>query len=202
VLANDTDPDGNALHTGNKAGSTRVTLNANGGFTLAPAGGGSGTTGNVSFTYQALDTTNAASGTATATITMRANSRPTTVADAFTVPRCTTGSGTTCGGSYVPLALNLGSNDTDQDTQTIDVANQLPLAVARVRAGTTGGGSTSGITTNSRGIVTISGGNVTYRPRRNFAGTDTFQYRVKDKIGLESGATNARGWATVTVTVQ
>ena len=107
---------------------------------------------------------------------------------------------------YVPLTLNLGSNDTDPDTQTIDVANQLPLAVARVRAGTTGGGSTSGVTTNSRGTVTISGGNVTYRPRLNFAGTDTFQYRVKDKLGLESGddtpATGAQGWVTVTVTVQ
>lgn len=214
VLANDTDPDGNALHTGNKAGSTRVTLNANGGFTLAPAGGGSGTTGNVSFTYQALDTTNAASGTATATITMRANSRPTTVADAFTAPRCTVrvGTGSSCrtsgAGAYVPLTLNLTNNDTDPDTQTIDVANQLPLSVARIRAGTSGSGSTSGtLTTNNRGRVTFTGSaasgvNVTYTPIYNFAGTDTFQYRVKDRLGLEPSSNTNQGWVTVTVTVQ
>jgi hypothetical protein len=206
VLANDTDPDVNALHT-TAATIGRVALNADGSFSLAPAGGGSGTTGTVSFSYQALDTSNAASSTATATITVIGNRRPTAVADAFTVPRCTTGTGNTCltgAPNYVPLSLNLVNNDTDLDTQTIDVANQLPLAVARVRSQTSGTnlGNTTTITTNSGGRVAVSGGSVTYTPRRNFAGTDVFQYRVKDKIGLESGASNGQGWATVTVTVQ
>jgi hypothetical protein len=214
VLANDTDPDGNALHTGNKTGSTRVTLAANGGFTLAPAGTGGGTTGTVSFSYQALDTSNAASGTANVSINVIANRRPTTVADAFTVPRCTVrvGTSTTClttgSGAYVPVALNLTNNDTDPDTATIDVANQLPLSVSRLRAVASGNGITTGtLTTTSGGRVTFTGTtatgvNVTYTPIYNFAGTDSFQYKVQDKLGLTAGNTNAQGWATVTITVQ
>ena len=212
VLANDTDPDGNALHTGNKTGSTRVTLATNGSFTLSPAN----TIGTVSFSYQALDTSNAASGTANVSINVIANRAPTAFADAFAVPRCTTRvspTSTNCltgTGGYVPPALNLVSNDTDLDSQTIDVANQLPLAVARVRTQATGtnGGSTTAITTSIGGRVTISGGNVTYVPPYNFAGTDVFRYRVKDKIGKESGSTTTntnnlgQGWVTVTMTVQ
>jgi len=196
VLANDTDPDGNALHT-TAATTGRVTLNANGGFTLAP-----GAAGTVTFGYKALDTANAASGTATVTITVIANRAPTAFADAFTVPRCTFRlSGTIC---KTGTGFYLVSNDTDPDTQTIDVANQLPLAVARVRAQTSGtnAGNTTAVTTGSGGTVTISGGTVTYVPPYNFAGTDVFQYRVKDKLGLESGASAGQGWATVTLTVQ
>ena len=215
VLANDTDPEGNALHTGSKTGSTRVTLNLDGSFTLAPAGGGTGTTGTVSFGYRALDTSNAQSATAaTATINVIANRRPTTVADAFSVPRCTirVGTTTTCQtvgvGAYAPVLFNLPNNDTDPDTATIDVANQLPLSVASVRAGNTGNGITSGtLTTNNRGVVSFTGTAATgikvlYTPLYNFAGTDTFQYKVKDKLGTTAGNTNAQGWVTVTVTVQ
>lgn len=202
VLANDTDPDGDALHA-TPFSSARVTLATNGSFTLAPGG-----TGTVSFGYRALDTSNVASGTATVTISVIANRDPTAFPDAFTVPRCTFRlSGRTCrtgAGFYQPPPLNLVSNDTDPDTQTLDVANQLPLAVARVRAQTSGTslGSTSTVTTGSGGVVTISGGSVTYVPPYNFAGTDVFQYRVKDRVGGESGTSNGTGWATVTLTVQ
>jgi hypothetical protein len=168
-----------------------------------------GPAGTVSFTYRALDTSNAASGLATATVTVVNNRAPTAFADGFSVPRCTFRLGATknCrtgAGFYVPVPLNLVSNDTDPDSQTIDVANQLPLAVARVRAQTSGTttGSTTSVTTSSGGQVTISGATVTYVPPYNFAGTDVFQYRAKDKVGLESGATAAAGWATVTITVQ
>ena len=215
VLANDTDPDGNALHTGSKTGSTRVTLNIDGSFTLAPAGTGTGTTGTVSFGYRALDTLNAQSITAaTANITVVANRRPTTMADALTVARCTIRVGTTTAcqttgvGAYVPATLNLPNNDTDPDTATIDVTNQLPLSVSRLRVGNNGNGITSGtLTTNNGGRVTFTGTTATgikvlYTPIYNFAGTDTFQYKVQDKLGLTAGNTNAAGWATVTVTVQ
>lgn len=214
VLANDSDPDaGNTLTAVNKAGSTRVTLGADGSFVLLPPQTGSGV-GTVTFTYQARDNSGAANNTsaaATATINVIANRRPVAVADAFTVPRCATGTGNICltgAPNYVPLVLNLANNDSDPDTATTDVANQLPLSVNRLRAGTNGNGVTAGtLTTSSGGLVTFSGTtttgvNVTYVPRRNFAGTDTFQYKVKDRLGLESGATNAQGWATVTVTVQ
>jgi hypothetical protein len=56
--------------------------------------------------------------------------------------------------------------------------------------------------------VTVSGGAVTYVPRWNYRGADSFQYRVKDRLGKESGSTTTdtgnltAGWATVTVTVQ
>lgn len=202
VLANDTDPDGNALHTMAATIGT-VALSANGSFVLAPTAAGT-----VTFGYQALDTANAASGTATVTITVVANRAPTAFDDAFTVPRCTFRlSGKTCqtgAGFYVPSPLNLVANDTDPDTQTLDVPNQLPLAVARVRAQTTGtsAGSTTTVVTSAGGTVTVSGGTVTYVPLYNFAGTDVFQYRVKDKLGLESGTSATTGWATVKLTVQ
>ncbi|MEO8409009.1 MAG: Ig-like domain-containing protein, partial [Propionivibrio sp.] len=214
VLANDYDPDGNALHTGSKTGSTRVTLNANGGFALAPAGNGGGSTGTLIFGYRALDTSNAPSAAASATISVIANRRPTSVADSLTVPRCTVRVGTTSNcqttgvGAYVPLTFNLTNNDTDADTATIDAANQLPLSVARVRSGTSGNGSTSGtLTTGSLALVRFTGTaatgiQVTYTPRYNFAGVDTFQYKVMDRLGLTAGNTNAQGWVTVTVTVQ
>lgn len=197
VLGNDTDPDGNALHTTASVTGT-VTLRADGGFTLAPTPAGT-----VTFTYVARDTSDAPSGTATATINVIANRAPTAMADAFTVSRCTSRlSGKTCrtgSGFYTPASLNLVSNDTDPDVTTIDAANQLPLAVARVRSQTSGGntGSVTSITTSAGATVTVSGGSITYVPQYNFSGTDTFQYRVKDKLGLESGA-----WASVTVTVQ
>lgn len=208
VLANDVDPDGNALHTGNKTGSTRVTLNTDGGFTL-----GAGGTGTLTFNYRALDTSNAASSPASATISVIANRRPTTVADAVTVPRCTVRDGTSSNcqtigvGAYVPVTLNLANNDTDPDTATIDVANQLPLSVASLRrTGTTGNGTTGTLTTSSGGRVTFTGTiatgiKVTYTPGYSFAGNDTFQYRVKDKLNFPAGTNNA-GWATVTVTVR
>ncbi len=213
VLANDADPDGNSLHTGNKAGSTRVTLNANGSFTLTSS---TSTSTPITFTYQALDNatpTNAASNTATVTINVIANRRPVTVADALTVPRCTVrvGTGSTCQttgvGAYVPVTLNLPNNDTDQDTTTIDVANQLPLSVSRLRAGNTGNGTTGTLTTSRGGRVSFTGTAATgikvlYTPVYNFAGTDTFQYKVQDRLGSTAGNTNAQGWATVTVTVQ
>jgi hypothetical protein len=218
VLANDSDPDaGNTLTAVNKTGSSRVTLSPSGSFTLAPAGGGSGTTGTVSFTYQAQDNSGAGNNTslaATGTINVIANRRPTTVADAFSVPRCTvrvsttTQCRTTGSGAYVPVTLNLGSNDTDPDTSTIDVDNQLPLSVARLRSGGGGNGITSGtLITSSGGRVTFSGSlatgvKVTYTPIYNFSGTDTFQYKVQDRLGLTAGNTNAQGWATVTVSVQ
>jgi hypothetical protein len=85
----------------------------------------------------------------------------------------------------------------------------LPLAVARVRlaATGTGAGSTTSTTTLNGGTATISGGSVTYVPPYNFAGTDRFYYRVKDKLGKESGSTTSdtnnlgAGWNAVTVTV-
>ncbi|MGZ5198627.1 MAG: Ig-like domain-containing protein [Telluria sp.] len=226
ILANDTDADGNAL-TANKltecflnssnaciGTSSRITLAANGGLTVAS----STATNGLRMTYRVSDGSGAAnqfSAAATVTIAMVTNRAPVANADTFTVPRCTfrLGAGSSCrtgAGFYQPLTLNLVSNDTDADTATLDAANQLPFTVARVRAAATGAnaGSVTTTQTASGGTATISGGSVTYTPPYNFAGTDTFRYRVKDKLGKESGSTSSNtnnlgaGWAVVTLNVQ
>lgn len=209
VLANDTDPDGNPLTAvkvsectlgagGACAGTSRITLNANGSFVMSS----STSLASVRLTYRARDSAGANSPNATATINMIANRAPTAVPDTFTAARRTAN-------AYTPVSPNLVGNDTDPDTQTLDAANQLPLAVARVRAqSSSGNGSTTSSPTAANGTVSVSGGTVRYTPRLNFSGQDSFQYRVKDKLGKESGstATNTdslpQGWATVTVNVQ
>jgi FtsP/CotA-like multicopper oxidase with cupredoxin domain len=216
VLANDTDADSNALSalcfSGACTAGGRVALNASGGFSVTS----STVTGNVTFVYRAQDngTPNLQSGNAAVTVTMAANRAPVGAADNLSAPRCTfrvgsTGACRTGAGFYQPLSFNLASNDSDPDSVTIDAANQLPLAVARVRlaATGTGAGSTTSTTTLNGGTATISGGSVTYVPPYNFAGTDRFYYRVKDKLGKESGSTTSdtnnlgAGWNAVTVTV-
>jgi FtsP/CotA-like multicopper oxidase with cupredoxin domain len=217
VLSNDADADGNTMTAVCFSGAClpggRVALNPNGGFSLTSSTAG----GPVVFAYHAQDngTPSMSSANVNVSVTMVANRAPTAIADAFTAPRCAfrLGTGGTCrtgAGFYQPLTFNLASNDTDPDTATIDVANQLPLAVARVRLAATGAnaGSLTSTTTSSGGTVTVAGGAVSYVPPYNFAGTDFFYYRVKDKLGKESGSTTSNtnntgaGWATVTVTVR
>jgi hypothetical protein len=226
ILANDTDADGNPLTASKLAEcplnpanacigtSNRITLAADGGLALAS----STATNSLRMTYRVSDGSGAAnqfSASATVTIAMVANRAPVANADTFTVPRCTfrLGTGSTCrtgAGFYQPLTLNLVSNDSDPDSATLDAANQLPFAVARVRAAANGSsaGSVTTTPTSSGGTVTISGSSVIYTPPYNFAGTDTFRYRVKDKLGKESGSTSnntnnlGAGWAVVTLNVQ
>lgn len=226
ILANDTDADGNALSAAkltecvlNSANactgsSSRINLAADGSFTLASSTALNG----LRMTYRVSDGSGAAnqfSAAASVTIAMLANRAPVASADTFTAPRCTfrLGTGSTCrtgAGYYQPLTLNLVSNDSDADSATLDQANQLPLTVARVRAsaGGAGAGSVTSTPTASGGTVTIAGGSVVYTPPYNFAGTDSFYYRVKDKLGKESGSTSSNtnnlgaGWALVTLNVQ
>lgn len=217
VLNNDVDPDGNPLTaqciSGACAGGGRIALNSNGGFTLTS----STTAGNVTFVYRARDNGSPilSSGNVNATVTMVANRAPVATADNLTAPRCTfrVGSTSACrtgAGFYQPLSFNLTANDTDADTVTIDAANQLPLAVARVRLAANGNnaGSLVSTTTSSGGTATIAAGAVTYVPPYNFAGTDVFYYRAKDKLGKEAGSTTSdtnnlgAGWVAVNVTVQ
>ncbi|WP_238179899.1 tandem-95 repeat protein, partial [Methylobacterium oxalidis] len=56
--------------------------------------------------------------------------------------------------------------------------------------------SVSSVTQASNGTVTLANGQITYRPNKDFFGTDTFTYTVTDGQGNESTAT-----ATVTVAV-
>jgi FtsP/CotA-like multicopper oxidase with cupredoxin domain len=223
VLANDSDSAARALSavkigecTVSGAGctpSTRVSLASNGALTLSS----STSTNAIRLTYRAQAGAGASAQQSTDTvdtINVIANRAPTVAADAFKVPPCTTrlgNFGTVCRtgtGFYTPALLAPAANDADPDTATLDAANQLPLAAARLRTSSSSGStSTTSVATTAGGTVTISGNGVTYVPRWNYQGTDTFQYRVKDRLGKESGSTSTdtgnlgAGWATVTVTV-
>lgn len=166
VLSNDTDADGNALSVVGATASTpraialnnsggTVALHADGHFVYTPP---SATfSGSRSFTYQVSDG-QAASNTATVTLTIRNNSAP--VARNETV--------TTAQGQAI--SINVLANDTD--TQS----NIDPSSVA------IGTPPTNGSTTVN------ANGTVVYTPAAGFAGTDTFTYRVKDSLGATSNA--------------
>ena len=62
-----------------------------------------------------------------------------------------------------PITLtNLRANDTDPEGNPLSIIN---------------------VTQGAHGIVTHSGNNVTYDPRRSFDGTDTFTYTIADSYG-------------------
>lgn len=219
VLGNDTVAGGQALSavkigectvsgSGCTASPPRVTVGANGSLALAS----STATGTLRVTYRAQAGSGATarqSADTLATITIIENRAPTAVADAFTAPRCTVrvsifspSCRTSGSGAYTPASLAPAANDTDPDSATMDAANQLPLAVARVRQPGSSGSGGSSASTRQGGTVSVAGGGVSYTPRYNFSGSDSFEYRVRDRLGRESGSTNSSGWATVTIQVQ
>src|SRR5829696_5665145 len=150
VLANDTDPVGDALNAALVSGPTHGTLdlNANGAFTYTPA---ANYTGPDTFTYRASDGT-LQSGPATVTITVTgANDAPSAADDAYSTNEDT------------PLTVpapGVLANDTDPDSST------LTAAVV------TGPGHGI-LTLNANGAFT-------YTPAANYTGPDTFTYRASD----------------------
>jgi VCBS repeat-containing protein len=169
VLANDSDPDGTAitavLRTGPSHGT--LTLNGNGSFTYKPAASYSGPD---SFIYRAYDGT-LYSANATVTITVTANQAPVANNDSVTAPA--RGSG-----SYTPVVIAVLANDTDAN------GNIDPATVTITTA------------TNKGGTATVNAnGTVSYVPKANFHGVETFKYKVRDTSNVLSNA------ATVTVTV-
>lgn len=78
--------------------------------------------------------------------------------------------------------INLTDNDTDVDgnLKTLGVVDSSQITV------TTGTRSTRG------GTVTVVSNGVNYTPKRNFRGTDTFNYTVKDLAGAESNEVTVR----------
>ena len=160
VLANDTDPEDDALTAelaGNVANGT-LQLNANGSFSYTPRAGFAGTD---SFRYRARDAA-AASEPATVTITVAAvNGAPVAAADAYA-----TNEGQT---------LNVGppngvlANDTDEDSDRL---------TAVLVAGA------------SSGMVTLNpNGSFRYEPAAGFSGDATFTYQADDGTGRSNTAT-------------
>jgi VCBS repeat-containing protein len=170
VLANDSDADGDVITAVQLAAPTKgsLSLSANGAFTYVPNAGATGTD---TFTYRAFDGV-LYSAAATVTITVNANSAPVAVNDSAVAPMRGTG-------AYTPVVINVVANDTDAN------GNLNPATV------------TITVAPNKGGTVSVNAnGTVSYTPKRNFRGTETFRYKVRDTVGALSNA------ATVTVTVQ
>ena len=159
VLANDTDPENNALTAVVTAQPTHGTLtfNSNGSFSYIPSPNFNGSD---TFTYTATDGSQT-SAAATVTITVTAvNDGPSAVANSYSTPAGT------------PLVVNAAqgvlANDTDVDGQTL---------------------TATVLTQPTNGTVTMaSDGSFTYTPNAGFSGTNTFTYRATDGA-LTSDAT-------------
>jgi VCBS repeat-containing protein len=165
VLTNDSDIDGDSLT------AILVSDVSHGTLTLNPSGWFTYTpatdyAGSDFFTYRAFDGTDY-SNTATVSITVHAvNHAPEAVGDTYTMAEDAALS--------VPVGTGVLSNDTDSDTDPLKA-----VVVANVSHGV---------------LVFNDDGSFTYTPAADFAGTDSFTYKVNDGLA-DSGA------ATVTITV-
>ena len=172
VLGNDNDVDGEGLNAvldvGPTAGS--LTLNADGSFDYTPTVMVPGTD---SFIYFANDGTvnSAVAATVNITIIAATNTAPVAVEDFATVQR-----------NSAAAFINLTDNDSDADGNLKDGGNVAPGQI----------NITTGLTTTRNGTVSIVTNGVNYEPKRNFRGTDTFNYIVSDIDGAPSNEVTVR----------
>ncbi len=161
VLANDTDPDGDALTVAavGTAANGALTLNSNGSVTYTPA---AGFVGNDSFTYTLRDATGAtATGTVTITVTpVSSNRPPDAVDDNYTMVR----------GEIIRLHLLI--NDSDPDGDPIRIVSRTDPAHGFVLSG-------SGGELYYQALPNFKNG------------TDYFTYTIVDSHGLTDTATVA-----------
>ena len=171
VLANDSDPENEALSTSVVTGPANgsLTLNADGSFVYMPALNFAGTDG---FTYAVTDASGFTSE-ATATITVNSvNDIPVAVPDSYLIP--------------VNQSLTVGvsegvlQNDADADGD--------PLTVTAVNGETLDVGQQ--VTLASGALLTLRGnGRFDYTPFSDFVGEDSFTYTVSDPSGPGTTAT-------------
>ena len=182
VLANDTDPDGDPLVAVGYSAVAVGTLSGHpdGSFTWSLP---MGSTGTRTFTYRARDPSLATSAPATVTVNVQANRPPVAVDDNLGAPRRTRSNP----GAF-PVVLTVLPNDGDPDT-AIDPTNRIDPATVVITAAPNQGGTA---TVNANGTLS-------YTPKLNFKGTDTFKYAVRDDRGSPGALSNA---ATVRVNVQ
>jgi len=171
VLANDSDPDADALAVtaAGPAANGSVVRNADGTVTYTPSGNWSGTD---AFDYTVSD----GELTATATVSV-------TVSPVDDTPTAAGVSATTAAGS--PVQVTLSGTDVDTCELTFEIVD-LPAN------GGVGGTTSSPCASSGAGGTDTA--TVTYTPDAGFTGTDTFSYRVRD-------ATTPSAAATVTITV-
>jgi hypothetical protein len=179
VLGNDTDPNGDVLNAVLDAGlmvgtlscptDTLVQLCSDGSFDYTPDP--AAIPGNTaSFTYFANDGTDNSASFATVTFTIVVNSPPVAVEDTATMVR-----------NSAATFINLTNNDSDPDDNLKDgLGNVAPSQIDL----------TTGTTTTRGGTVTVVTNGVNYTPKRNFRGTDTFNYTVTDLTDLPNGVSN------------
>ena len=199
VLANDTDPDGDALIvdqlngsgvlSGTSAKGAAVTLNGDGSFSYDPTGSATlqavprGQTTTDTFTYRANDGHGAtATATVTITVTGAVNHAPVASPDAYT----TDNNAVLAPGA----ATGVLANDTDADGDAL-IVDQL-----------NGSGVLSGTSAKGAAVTLNGDGSFSYDPTgsatlqavpRGQTTTDTFTYRANDGHG-------ATATATVTIT--
>lgn len=163
VLANDTDPDGNAITATLVASPAHgaLDLSADGSFRYTPTTGYAGAD---SFSYRASDG-QALGNTATVSLTVSAgtvNKAPVAQNDSYSAPKRSFS-------FYAAQTFNVLSNDKDADG-SINAAT-----VAIVSAPNQGGSATVN-----------SAGKISYIPALRYTGTETFSYRVQDNRGAWS----------------
>lgn len=180
VLANDQDPDGDALTVRLVAKPSKgtLTLAADGSFSFKPP---SGKQSALSFTYQAADPAGTLSAVTTVTLAPFVNLPPVAQPDSYTAPART-------GSSYAAQSLAVLANDSDPDSAA-NPANAISPSTLSISVKPSKGGSASVVKTGA------AAGTISYKPKTGFKGVETFSYKVKDTSG---GTSNA---AVVTVTV-
>ena len=159
VLANDTDPDGDAMTAveGSKPVHGVLVFNANGSFTYTPAHNYRGLD---TFTYRAFDGMDY-SVEAKVTITVGSNTEPVVTSDNYSTPRETK--------LVVSAAAGVLHNDTDADNDTL-----MAVLVS---------------TTENGVLDLNDNGSFTYTPDHGYVGIDTFTYGVFDGMGYSPVAT-------------
>ncbi|MFS2215005.1 S8 family serine peptidase [Telluria sp. Tellsp104] len=158
VLANDRDPDGDAmtavLATGPAHGT--LALNADGSFRYTPATGYSGSD---SFTYKASDGKLASAATAVALSVQAAPKPPVAVADSYSAPAYRSA-------PYTVRVLAVLANDSA-------AGGVIDAASVQIVAAPGKGGSAKA----------NADGTIGYTPALRFSGTESFSYRVKNTLG-------------------
>lgn len=162
VLANDSDPEGDALYARLRTSPEHAyffALNADGSFTYEPFGGYSGQD---SFTYNVDDEYELDSDVVTVTITVQPNLPPTAVDDAYEMVENT---------ALTVAAPGLLANDSDPEGGPLWV--YVPPLTSPLHA--------SDFTLNNDGSFT-------YIPESGYTGEDTFTYYVHDDQDKDSNA--------------
>ena len=185
VLGNDTDVDGDTLTvtTTPVSGPTNGTLalNPDGSFNYTPTIAAPGTD---SFVYEACDA-QPLCDTATVTLTIIAapNSAPVAIDGSKTVVRNSPATFidlrpfVSDPDSNLCIDLAITDPSLDNSISCTETTAVLPAAQIDVTTGTT---STRG------GTATVLDNGVNYTPKKNFRGTDTFDYNVTDVLGATS----------------